>query len=141
MSTASHVKMHQEHGNWRSEDNFWRDEVALWEREIQEAAAQLPKLDTVLNNRLESLRTHAAAIRLYEQDAADHEHALTTFERGGTGEELIRFAGAHQAAAVKHAEERTRHEVIKRQHHELMAHWKLLSDSLLPKESCCTRRE
>jgi hypothetical protein len=139
MSTTSHIKMHQEHGTWRAEDNFWRDEVALWEKEIKEAAAQLPKLETVLNGRLESLRTHAASIRLYEQDVAEHEHALTEFERGDTGEKLIRFAGAHQTAAAKHAEERTQHEAIKRHHHQLMAHWKLLTDSLSLRESCCTR--
>jgi hypothetical protein len=106
---------------WFSENSFWRDDIASWQRETNDAIRQLGMLHDVLDTHNKKLRQHAASIRLHEQRQAEHESALARFESGGSGQELIGMARAHQEEWNKQAELRELHETLKRRQHEMMA--------------------
>jgi hypothetical protein len=126
MNVVDHAEMHRDHCQMRSEDDLWRLEIAAWQHELETAAKELSKLKAAPKEHEKALQTHAAAIRAYEGDAGEHEHALAAFERGGSGGELIDMAKAHSEEISQHERRRQTHERIKRHHHCLMAHWKLL---------------
>ena len=64
-----------------------------------------------------------------------HEHALADYERGESGEELIQMAQVFGRSAEQHADQSRKHENTKRQHHELMASWRLLMKSFIQPQS------
>lgn len=131
MSSASHIEMHHDHKNWRLDDAFWREEVAGWEHEINQAITELPQVEQALRDQAKLLMQDAAAIRLYEQDFATHEHALAEYEQGEAPPELIELAKAHSRESEQHAERRQAHEKVKKQQHMLMAKWGLLFRALV----------
>ena len=127
----THAQMHGQHLQWFNEDALWREEVAHWQQETKKARADIERLTKALVNHEEILQKHAAAIHLYEQDMAKHEHALADYERGGEGADLFPLAQSHQKEAANHAIQRGHHETIKRDHHTMLAHWNLLMKELV----------
>jgi hypothetical protein len=134
MATASHFEMHREHLRWHVEDDMWRDDLVAWEAEVDQAINELPRLETALRQHADALRKHAAAIRLYEQDFRADEHALAEFERGEPAAASIELTQVFDRTAEKHAAQLRNHEKIKRQHHDLIARWRLLTAPLVPPE-------
>jgi hypothetical protein len=122
--------MHQEHARWRADNNLWRDDLAAWQKEVHDAIDQLPELEKAIERHAQLLQTHAASVRLYEQDAASHEHLLAEYERGESPEALIKLAQAHQEAAHQHAKQCESHEGLKNQQHRLMTKWRQLFTAL-----------
>jgi hypothetical protein len=118
---ADHVRLHADHLLWFSENSLWRDDISSWQREVDEAVRQLGTLRDAFDKHHEKLRKHAASIRLHEQRQAEHECALAKYERGGSGQELVQMARAHQDESTKQAELRDLHENLKRRHHEMIA--------------------
>ncbi len=135
MAAMSHLEIHREHFRWRAQNDMWRDDVALWETAVEEAIDQLPNLKKALHKHLDALRRHAAAIRLNEQEVNAHEHAISEYERGGAGEELIEMAKQFDHSAESVARQKHTHEELKRQHHDLMSSWHLLTSNLLEPQS------
>ena len=126
MANPSHLGMHQDHAQWRADSNLWRDELAIWEQEIDDAIRQLPELEAALRRHDEMLRTHAASVRLYDQDPAKHEHLLADYERGQAPEALIELAQAHQRAGEQHDQLCKNHTGFKNRQHRLMTKWRQL---------------
>jgi hypothetical protein len=65
---------------------------------------------------------------------------LAEYERGDSGEALVRLAQSHDGAGKHHAEQRAKHEDAKRKHLDLMTKWRILTSTVIPKEQCCERR-
>jgi hypothetical protein len=126
MKGASHLGMHQDHVHWRADSNLWRDNVAIWEQEIDDAIRELPDLEAALRRHSDMLRTHAASVRLYDQDPAKHEHLLADFERGQAPEALIELAQAHEREAKEHDQLCENHAGFKNRQHRLMTKWRQL---------------
>jgi hypothetical protein len=124
------MTMHADHRLWDREAGFWRDDIRAWQHELAAASSDLKSLEAALQKHGEAIRTHAAAIRLAEQDVDGHEHALTEFEKGGSGEDLIPLASKHLDEAAWHARQRAAHEGLKRRHHAIMALWQSLMKAL-----------
>jgi len=131
MKAGSQAVMHVDHKTWRNEHATWHDDVRAWEKEAEIAVADLDRAKGAIARQAELLRTHAAAIRLYEQRFAVHEHALAEFEGGLPAEALrMELDSAHEAEQAKQDELRLTHEQIKKQQHTLMAHCNLLLKTL-----------
>ena len=128
MVTASHLEMHREHLKWRAQNDMWRDDLANWESEVQSALKALPKIEEIFQKHLDALRRHAAAIRINEQDFNAHEHALSQYERGAPGEELIEFAKRFDQSMATIAHQKEKQQIMRR-HYTLMARWKMLIGS------------
>lgn len=126
MTTITHGTMHRDHQTWLSENDMWRCDIANWQEEQRQAVAALKEIESALKEHETSLQVHAAAIRLREQDLAAHEHALTEYERGESGAELIALAQAHQKESAKHAQQGDAHQRIKKHHHDVMGQVALL---------------
>jgi len=130
MSSTDMTTMHNDHREWKSENAMWHDQVREWEKEIFEAIADVAKVDQALQAHEQRLRTHAAAIRLYEQAPAEHEHQLAELAQEGTCKAACSTANKHKQESLKQIEQRQVHEELKRTHHALMAHWSLLLKAL-----------
>ena len=131
MKAASPTEMHVDHKAWRSEHATWHDDIRVWEKEAETAIADIEKAKAAITRQIEVLRTHAGAIRLYEQRIAAHERALAEFEGGDPADALrMNLESAHDAEQVKQDELYVSHEQIKKQQHTLMAHCNLLLKAL-----------
>ncbi|MCE9607882.1 MAG: hypothetical protein K8U03_23605 [Planctomycetia bacterium] len=130
MSSTELNAMHGDHREWQSENAFWHDQLREWEREVGEAIGDLPKIEQALRGHERRLQTHAAAIRLYEQVAADHEHQLAELVHEGAPSAAGCTAHKHGKESRNHAQQRQVHEALKRTHHTFMAHWAMLLEAL-----------
>ncbi len=137
------MEMHIDHKALRSEHATWHDDIRAWEKEAATAIADIEKAKAAIVRQIDALRTHAAAIRLYEQRVVAHEHALAEFEGGEPIDALrMNLESAHDAEQVKQDELYVMHEQIKKHQHTLMAHCNLLlralaatTDSAVPAKS------
>jgi hypothetical protein len=127
--------MHTDHREWKSENALWHDQLRQWEAETFEAIGDVAKVDLALQAHEAILRTHAAAIRLYEQGPSEHEHQLAELVQMGACKSACCTAKKHSQESLKHAEQRQVHEAMKRTHHALMARWSLLLKALGTPES------
>jgi hypothetical protein len=128
MTSTLHDKMHKEHRLWETEISQWRDDIAIWQKELADTEKDLARLKQAFEGRAETLRLHAATLRMLEQDSDAHEHALASFEQGderGQGEALVKFAKKHVNESQSQEKSRESHETLKRHHHETMARWNL----------------
>jgi hypothetical protein len=130
MTTLTHADMHHQSRFWQNEEALWRDDIRAWEEELTQTLAEAERLNAALSNHEKTLRSHAAAIRLHGQDEATHVHALAEYERGGLGADMLGLAHEHQEKINMHIRQRQAHERIKRRHHTVMAHWRLLLKAL-----------
>jgi hypothetical protein len=130
MTTLTHAEMHQQSRFWQNEEALWHDDIRAWEEELTQTLAEAERLQTALLNHQKGLRNHAAAIRLHGQDEATHAHALAEYERGNLGADLLGLAREHQEKINLHIRQRHAHERVKRRHHTVMAHWRLLLKAL-----------
>jgi hypothetical protein len=122
--------MHREHAEWLAESNLWRDDMAIWEKEIDVAIGQIAELENALRRHSEMLKTHAASVRLYDQDPARHEHLLADYEKGEAPEALTELARAHHRSAEQHDKLRENHTGFKNRQHRLMTEWRQLFAAL-----------
>ncbi|HVX63053.1 MAG TPA: hypothetical protein VHC19_20695 [Pirellulales bacterium] len=129
-NVQTHNEMHSDHRLWDSEATLWEDDIQIWEGELNAALAEMKQLEEVLAEHRKGLESHAEAIRAARADRATHEHALAKYEHGETGEDLVVLAQKHEAEAEHRAELRQTHERVKRHHHTVMAHWRLLFKAL-----------
>ena len=134
MATTPHLEMQGAHLRFRTEYDFWRDEVVCWECEVSQAIKDLPRLEAALGDHSQSLRKHAATISSYEQAFSAYEHARTEYELAESNDKLVGLAQELGRTTEKHAAQRQHHENAKRQHHDLMARWRLLTMSLIPSQ-------
>ena len=130
MTVSNHVDMHRDHLRWASEASMWRSDVASWQHELADAQADVEQLTKALEAHGERLRKHAATIRIDELGPEGHEHALADYEKGGSGADLPEYAQKHTHETERQAKDRKAHEQLKRLHHTILAHWKLLLKSL-----------
>jgi hypothetical protein len=130
MKVATHRQMHADHANWLKEDDLWRDDVRAWQSELKKAIVQIDDLRELLKKHETKLQKHAASVRAYEQATRKHEHALAEHERGETDADLVPLAPLHGEEAANHAEQRTKHEWLKKSHHTLIATWNALLKAL-----------
>lgn len=122
--------MHHDHADWKSENALWHDQLREWEAEIADAIDGTAKLKQALEAHQQTLRIHAAAIRLYEQGPAQHERQLAEFVQQGVGYAACCTEPKHRKESSKHDEQRSIHETMKKSHHALMARWSLLLKAL-----------
>ncbi|MCE9607015.1 MAG: hypothetical protein K8U03_19185 [Planctomycetia bacterium] len=128
MSSTEMSSMHNDHREWKSENALWHDQLREWEAEIAEAIGDVAKVEQALHAHESRLRTHAAAIRLYEQGPAEHE--LAELVQEGASMAACCTANKHKNESLKQTEQRQVHEALKRTHHALMARWSLLLKAL-----------
>ena len=126
MDADLNKQMHEDHRNWRSEDNLWRDEIRAWQHEVSDAIGNIGELASRLKAHLESMHHHAASIRLYEDAPARHEHAIAEFERGKSPAGVTGMAIAHGDEADRHQLECAEHARLKERQHAIMSHWNAL---------------
>jgi len=126
MLEASHPIMHGDHKQWLNENGSWLDDVHLWQDELKTAEDKIEECIALFKKHSERLMTHAAAIRCRELKLREHEHAIVEYEQGGEGNELPELAKAHLEEATHHTQQRAAHELFKRKHHEMLAHWNAL---------------
>jgi chromosome segregation ATPase len=130
MDTTTHQQMHRDHSNWLKEHDLWRDDIRAWQGELRQAIGQIDELRALLNDHEERLQRHAASIRAYEQIARQHEHVLSEHEQDETDGELLPLAARHSEETAHQAQQRTKHEWLKRSHHTVMATWTILLKAL-----------
>lgn len=130
MATETRQEMHQDHRNWQSESAFWRDQIREWQQQTSKAMDDLTTIRSALEKHERSLERHAAAVLIYDQNCAEHEHQLATLAPAAPYVAAECSGGSHAAEAGHHAHVRDRHEILKQQHHALMARWALLLQSL-----------
>ena len=130
MTSTTHAAMHKDHRLWDSEIGAWRDDIRAWQHELSATVKELSQLKEALERHHTILQKHAASIRLDEQEADAHEHALADFEKGGSGQELIPLARKHLDEAARQDKQREAHETLTRRHHEVMSRWKALWKAL-----------
>ncbi|HVW37617.1 MAG TPA: hypothetical protein VHB99_09945 [Pirellulales bacterium] len=129
-NVLNHTEMHSDHRQWASEDSLWEDDVHMWQGELDQAAAEIKKLESAFAEHRKSLESHVQAIRDYRASAERHERSLAEYERGEKGEDLIALAQAHAKEAEKQRHRRETHERVKRHHHTMLAHWRLLCKAI-----------
>jgi septal ring factor EnvC (AmiA/AmiB activator) len=117
----NHADMHRDHREWNSEQICWRNDLRSWQHELANAREELKQIEAALKDHETTLQKHGSAVRLSEQEMDAHEHALTEFEQGGAGDELLAMIQKHRQEASLHAEQRAAHERLKRQHHAVVA--------------------
>jgi hypothetical protein len=138
MATDTRAHMHSDHQQWQSENAFWHDQVREWQQQTAEAIESLAGVRKALAEHEMLLEQHAAAIRLYGECAAAHEHDLAATARAGKFVSPSCVVGDHSAEASDHMQVRRRHEELKAEHHALLARWKLLPASPgVEKHTCC----
>ena len=130
MNAVSHAQMHSEHKDWQSENALWRDQLREWEQQTAKATEDLELIRSALAKHVEILERHAAAVRLYEQKSMEHEHEIATAVAGTSPGIPNRTDGKHFDEIADHHQVRLRHEALKKHHHELMARFSLLLQSL-----------
>ena len=130
MSAVSHAAMHQDHRDWQSENALWRDQLREWAQPTAKAVEDLESIKAALVRHTEILSRHAAAVRLYEQKSAEHEHQIAAAVSGSTPDLPIHTDGKHFEEIADHHQVRLRHEALKRHHHELMARFSLLVQTM-----------
>ena len=136
MTASTHINMHNEHRFWESEISVWRDDLRAWQHELAKAQGEIKQLEKALDDHAHALRTHGSSLRLEEQTLDSHEHAIVEYEEGGKGNELLEMARQHRKETGNHIEHRRVHEQIKRQHHNVIAHWNLLLKALREPTEC-----
>jgi hypothetical protein len=129
MAAAMHQEMHQDHLAWKSGNDLWRDQLRTWEYDAFKAKETVPRVLKEIENHEQALAQHAAAIRLYEQQVLEHEHAICSQEEGG-GDAPTAMAAAHGEEAARHREQSERYQTLKTRHHEIMKHWHALLKAL-----------
>ncbi|HUY91319.1 MAG TPA: hypothetical protein VMV10_21455 [Pirellulales bacterium] len=129
-NVLNHAEMHSDHRQWASEDALWEDDVHLWQGELDQTAAEMKKIEAALAEHRRSLESHAEAVRDFREEEDRHEHSLAEYERGESGEDLVVMAQKHNAEAEKQRQRRKTHERIKRHHHTMIAHWRLLCKAI-----------
>jgi hypothetical protein len=127
MTTSAVSQMHRDHRAWRSESALWHDQLREWQQQTQQALVDLEAVRAMFHEHERRLETNAAAVRLYDQDCADHEHQMVQSESDSAP---VHDESDHKTEAWDHTHQRERHEACKLQHHSLMARWKMLLDSL-----------
>lgn len=115
-----HADMHRDHREWYSEQICWRNDLRSWQHELAKAKEDLKQIEFELRDHETTLQQHGSAIRLSEQEIDAHEHALTEYEQGGEGSELLAMVQKHQQEAKLHSEQRAVHMRLKRQHHVVL---------------------
>jgi hypothetical protein len=130
MSGVSHAAMHHDHRAWQSENAFWRDQLREWEEQTAKAVEELASIRSALAEHTDVLRRHGAAVRLYEQNSAEHEHQIATAASTTSSEIPLSTDGKHFEEIADHHQVRLRHEALKQHHHELMARFSLLVQSM-----------
>ena len=131
MSGTIHAQLHQDHTRWEQEAALWRDDVAVWQRELERAHSDMHRLTETFRAQTAALNAHLTMLEHQVAGFRTHEHALVGYEKGGAGEELPAMAGEHDHEATQQAAVRQVHERIKRQHHEMLAHWNLLLKAIV----------
>jgi len=129
-NVLSHAEMHSDHRQWVSEDAMWEDEVHMWQGELDQAVAEMKKLETALAEHRKSLEAHAQAVREYRERQDQHEHSLADYERGESGADLVALAREHAKECEQQRQRRATHERVKRHHHTMIAHWRLLCKAM-----------
>lgn len=119
----NHAMMHQEHRKWAAENSQWRDDLRVWEQQTAAAQVEAQKLSAELEAVASMLRKHAAALRITEQDSAEHERALVEFERSGATARLAALGETHTTERERQARLRANHAQLKDKVHELFAGW------------------
>lgn len=130
MLLKSHERMHQEHVQWKSENELWREQVRSWEFETYKAIEDLPNLQKALRDYEQELERHAASLQLREQILNEHEHALSKFEQGDASSELVPLESDHSAERQKHEDHKRVHELKRSQHLQIMKDWRALLKAL-----------
>ena len=125
-----HQQMHADHRLYQNETSLWLDDLRGWEQEQHEAAKSIDDVKAIFQKQIESLQTHAAAVRLHDQTLAQHEKALAGYEQGEGGMELPALAKAHTAQTERHAQQRAAHERLRRLHHAIIVQWNLVRKTL-----------
>lgn len=127
MSATRPLDMHRDHRAWTADNEFWRDEIRMWQHETAQAAADLRRVTDALGEHERKLERHASAIRLYGQEAAQHEHELTRSAQAVQGADVV---GHHADEVVDHRRMRETHESLKKTHHTLLARLSMLLKAL-----------
>lgn len=122
-------EMHIDHRLWRREQDQWHDDVRAWELELAELLAEFDRAKGVLRSQADRVATHAAAIKLYGQEFAKHEHQLAR-SCGGPQSESAASQLNHIEEREKQSELRTSHERMKWQHHSLVVHCRVWLNAL-----------
>ncbi len=130
MSVATNQEMHRDHVEWSSDCNMWHDDIRAWQLEVAATRAIIGQLAKALHVHEETLRQHAAAIRLNQQLPAAHEHVLKLHENGCPGRAMVPTDAQHSLEASKHTELKAAHENLKQRHHTTVAAWSHLLRTL-----------
>ena len=129
-----HQEMHRDHCEWQSETALWHDELRAWQGELRDILSGADVVHGGVQKHLEALQSHAAFIRLYEQQMNTHEHCLAQFEQGEAPDQLVDFARKHRQEADHHANQRTAHQRVRKHQQKVMTRWrsflKVLTESV-----------
>ena len=125
------LTMHADHRYCKQEHGTWRGDIVLWQQEYDAMRAAIEALEQTVERHGEALRKHAFAINDHEASLDLHERAIAERETGHERPGLDVDAGdSHQRQSMAHLEQRQVHELMKREHHRLVAQLEML-DSIL----------
>jgi hypothetical protein len=134
MEDASHILVHRNHRDWRSEDATLLNEVAAWQQELAAARSEVSKIEVALREHENALETHAAALRGCQQNILAHEHALAEFERGKTGKEILELPETHHGEHQERIQQLAVHERLKKHHYTIISLLELVTRAITNSE-------
>lgn len=115
--------MHVEHRQWESEHSMWSDDIEHWRGQYESAQSQMKTLEELVRRHGEQLDAHTQAIRRIQHSFEDHERSMAAYQRDGSdaeGQEAM--CANHVQQAERQSQQREAHELLKKQHHTIMAH-------------------
>jgi hypothetical protein len=133
MVAGTHQEIHSQHREWLTDIAMWQDDLDLWRNEYHTALTDVARLEAALRASVRALNEHLEGVVAHNEHLAEHEHLVGRFEHGDHIEELdlLTLTKAHEQEAREHVRQAERHELIKKRHHALMAHWYLLLKEML----------
>ncbi len=120
--------MHQQHLEWKSENDLWLDEVRIWQFELYQVKSDAPRLQANLENHERALAAQAEAIRAYKERIGKEERILATDQACCDEQAPPNARFAHEVEL--HQKELERHDRIKRHHRQVMKQWLKLMNVL-----------
>jgi len=122
--------MQADHRQWDRVHSTWRVDIEHWKKEHESAVAELMELQEVVRLHGDALDAHAETIERHQSGLRAHGRAMAEPHLDVHGQLHESLKKAHREHAEKHDGQRSAHERIKKHHHTVMAHLKMLRTAL-----------
>lgn len=120
---GSHLHMHEQHQQWNADAANWQDDLVQWQSECRNMIAEIKQFEMMVQDHQKVLTSHSENVNAHRIRLGAHEHALTEYERGAHGAELIELSQKHREESSRHEVFLTCHASLKQRHRAIVADW------------------